>query len=153
MSHMRQQIRDYVKTGMMGLTTTGSNVFIGRTRPLGKDHPDTLLIYTRSETGQRIANGRPPLQERPVKLFLEGRVVATDPPDDLLDLIALEIDVRMATLIDYSGPKFFGGLVRNVQYVATETTVEAEGTKHHGGIRLEYLVTYRVAEGVPDTPA
>lgn len=156
MPHMRQQIRDYVVAGLSGtnaLATTADNVFVGRTRPLAKDHPPTLLIYMRMETSVRAVAGRPPLQERPASLHVEGRVMTPEPPDDLLDQIALEIEAGMARLIDYGTAIFFGGLVQNVELKSTEIVAKAEGEKHTGGIQLTYEVTYRTAEGDPSAAA
>ncbi|WP_262048656.1 hypothetical protein [Bradyrhizobium sp. Bra78] len=151
--HVRKQIRDYVAAGLGALATTGDRVFVGRTRPLAKGHQPTLLIYTRSETSRRAVSGRPPLLERDCTLHIEGRVVAAAPPDDLLDTIAAEIEAGMAAMVDYQTAKFFGGLALNVRLSATEAVAEAEGENHIGGIRLEYLVTYRTAEGAPTATA
>jgi hypothetical protein len=147
MPHVRQQIRDYVATGLAGLATTGDRVYVGRTRALPKGHPPCLLIYTRSETAQRAVRGVPPKLERPVTLHVEGRVQTAGVPDDLLDQIALEIEAGIAALIDYPTAKFFGGLVQNVEFTGTEIVVEADGESHNGGVRLEYAVTYRTTEG------
>lgn len=149
MAHARQQIRDYVATGLTGLPTTGANVFIGRTRPLPANHEPALLIYTRTETSKRAVAGRPPKLERITTLHVEGRVVSGGPPDDLLDQIAAEIEAGIAALIDYGSAIFFGGLVENVDMVSTETLVKADGDKHIGGVQLTYQVTYRTAEGAP----
>jgi hypothetical protein len=151
MPHARQQIRDFVAAGLGALATTGGNIFIGRTRPLGLNHPPALLIYTRAETSVRAVMGRPPGQERPVMLHIEGRVATAAPPDDLLDTIAAEVEVGVAALIDYNAGIFFGGLAQNVDLISTDAFAKAEGEKHIGSIVLQYRVTYRVAEGNPLT--
>lgn len=147
MSHVRQQIRDYVAAGLGALATTGARVYVGRTRPLSPSHDPALLIYTRSETAERFVRGAPPKIERACTLHLEGRVSTTTPPDDLLDTIAAEIEAGMAALISYGTGVFFGGLVQNVQLRSTQIIVEADGDRHIGGVQLEYLVTYRTVEG------
>lgn len=151
--HVRQQIRDYVAAGLNALATTGDRVHIGRTRPLAAAHEPTLLIYTRSETGERTVRGAPPKIERKCTLHLEGRTSTAGDPDDLLDTIAGEIEAGIAALINYGTAVFFGGLVQNVQYVATEIIAEAGGDRVIGGVRLEYLITYRTVEGAPTVVA
>lgn len=148
--HARQQIRDYVVAGLSALATTGDNVFVGRTRPLPRDHDPALLIYTRTETSSRAVAGRPPLIERINILHVEGRTSTAEVPDDLLDQIAAEIEAGMAAMIDYNAAIFFGGLVQNVEPPSTEIVVRADGEKHIGGVRLSYRVTYRTAEGAPE---
>lgn len=151
--HVRQQIRDYVAAGLGALETTGDRIFIGRTRPLAAEHEPTLLIYTRSETSERTVRGAPPKIERKCTLHLEGRTSTAADPDDLLDLIAGEIEAGMAAMIDYGTAVFFGGLVQNVQYMTTEIIAEGGGKNVIGGVRLEYLITYRTVEGAPTVVA
>ncbi len=150
MPHMRQQIRDATKSAVLGTAMFGSRVYVGRTRPVGKDADPVILIYTRSETAKRDANGRPPIQERRVSLFLELRVTTAGEPDDDLSDGQAEVEAKMAALLVYS-PKLviMGGLLRNLEYLGCEEVVESPGEKHIGGLRLEYAATYRVTEGVP----
>jgi hypothetical protein len=148
--HMRKRIRAYLETQLTGLPTTGPRVFVGRTRPLGAEHAPTLLIYMRTETSARAVMGRPPKQERVATLFLEGRVVTADVPDDVLDSIAVEVEERMGQIISYEPPvSVLGGLAQNCELVGTEIIAESDSKNHVGGIRLEYRVTYRVTEGAP----
>lgn len=148
-SHMRRQIRNYVEAGLGALPTTGNRVFVGRTRPLAEGHDPTLLIYMRSETASRSVHGRPPLLARVCTLYVEGRVSIAEVPDDLLDTIAGEIETGMSAMVDYQTSRFFGGLILGLELVATEILAEADGKNHIGGVRLEYRVTYRTAEGAP----
>jgi hypothetical protein len=150
MLHMRKQIRDAVAAALAGLPMTADRVYIGRTRPLGKNHEPTLLVYTRTETSKREVRGAPPEHERQLDLIVEGRVSSSAPPDDLLDQIALEVETAMASLIDYGTGKVFDGLIWNLQYSGQQVIVEADGEKHIGKIGLQYLATYHVAEGAPD---
>ncbi|WP_152033397.1 hypothetical protein [Bradyrhizobium sp. DOA9] len=151
--HARKQIRDAVVAGLTGLATTESRVYVGRTRPLPKEHQPTLLIYTRSESSNRAVLGRPPKIERRCTLHVEGRVSTAGPPDDLLDQVAAEIEAGIAAMINYGTAVFFGGLAQNVQLTATESVAEADGERHIGGVRVEYLVTYRTVEGAPTAVA
>lgn len=151
--HVRKQIRDAVVAGLTGLPSTADRVYAGRTRPLQSGHDPTLLVYTRAETSQRAVLGRPPKIERRCTLHVEGRVSTATPPDDLLDQVAAEIEAGIAALINYGTAVFLGGLAQNVQLTATEMVAESEGERHIGGVRVEYLVTYRTVEGAPTVVA
>lgn len=151
--HVRKQIRDAVVIGLTGLPATADRVYAGRTRRLQAAHEPTLLVYTRAETAQRAVLGRPPKIERRCTLHVEGRVSTAAPPDDLLDQIAAEIEAGIAAMINYGTAVFFGGLAQNVQLTATEIVAESEGERHIGGVRVEYLVTYRTVEGAPTAVA
>ncbi|MEY9110397.1 hypothetical protein ABH999_006593 [Bradyrhizobium yuanmingense] len=151
--HVRKQIRDAVVTGLTGLPSTADRVYAGRTRPLQVGHDPTLLVYTRAETSQRAVLGRPPKIERRCTLHVEGRVSTAAPPDDLLDQIAAEIEAGIAAMINYGTSVFLGGLAQNVQLTATEMVAEADGERQIGGVRVEYLVTYRTVEGAPTAVA
>ncbi|MDA9499280.1 hypothetical protein [Bradyrhizobium sp. CCBAU 11357] len=146
--HVRKQIRDAVVQALTGLPTTAGRVYVGRTRPLSPAHEPTLLVYMRSETSARGAGGRPPKLDRVGILDIEGRVSLPDVPDDTLDQIAAEVEAAMWGLVDQLGT-FLNGLARDIKLVSTEMIAEAAGERHIGGVRLEYLVTYRTSEGAP----
>ncbi len=148
--HARKQIRDHVAAALTGLVTTADRVYVGRERSLPAEHEPVLLVYTREETSKRAVHGRPPILERAVALHIEGRVATSPAPDDLLDQIASEVETRMGLEIDYGAGRIMGGLALNLQFVATQIIAEGDGKKHIGGIRLDYLVTYRTADGQPD---
>lgn len=150
--HVRKQIRDAVVVKLTGLPTTAGRVFVGRTRPLAQAHAPTLLVYMRSETKRRAVAGRPPLLERVAILDIEGRVSEAVPPDDLLDQISAEVESAMFETLDLRGG-FLGGLALNIVPVSTELIAEAQGDRHIGGVRVEYQVTYRTAEGAATAAA
>lgn len=151
--HVRKQIRDYVAAGLDGLATTADRVYVGRTRPLAAEHPPALLVYTRTETSERTVQGAPGKVTRRCTLHIEGRVSAAEPPDDLLDTIAAEIEAAMTAMIDFGTARVFGGLASNAAMTGTEMIAEADGSRHIGGVRVEYLVTYRTVEGAPTAVA
>lgn len=133
--HTRKLIRDAAATLVTGLPTTGNRVFVGRTRPLGASHPPSLLIYTTEETSDRPMEGNPASLGRALVLAIEGRVSTATPPDDLLDLVAFEVEGVMRDTR-------FGGLVFDTLLVRTTVNVAADGERHTGSIRLEYVVRY-----------
>lgn len=140
MSHLRKQIRDRIAVILTGLPTIGSEVFVGRARPLAKDHDPTLLIYTTSETSERDAY---PTEARRLIVHVEARVSTVAAPDDNLDAIAVEVEAAMAA------DRLLAGLALDLQYQQMEQVVEASGDRYLGGLRLQYVVSYRVREGVP----
>jgi hypothetical protein len=145
--HVRKQIRDYVAAQLAGLPTTGDNVFIGRTRALAADHPPTLLIYARREDYARDAMGRPPIIMRTLALFVHGKVVASAPPDDTLDQIAVEVERKLGA------DDRLGGLVLDCVMTSSEIIVTAEGASHVGEIAMEYRVKYRTTQTDPEMTA
>lgn len=153
MPHLRQQIRDATKAGLLGTVMFADRVFIGRTRPIGKDSDPVILIYTRSETSKREINGWPPIQERRCSLFIELRVTTAGEPDDYLSDGQTEVEAKMHALVTMGSPiLIMGGLLRKLEYLGCEEVVESPGVNHIGGLRLEYLATYRVSEGAPTAP-
>lgn len=153
MSHVRQQIRDAVVERLTGLNTTAKNVMVGRTRPLPLDYDPTLLIYTTpaqsggQETAGPISLSYPRTVRRTMSLSIWGRVQQADPPDDLLDTIAAEIETAMAA------DSTFGGLVKDSALAGTVSQVDANGDRHEGGIRLTYAITYVTRENAPTVAA
>lgn len=145
MAHVRKQIRDRLVALLTGLPTTGQNVFPGRTRPLGADHPPTLLVYAIEEPADLQSGGEPPTQGRALTVAIEGRVIGPDVPDDALDAIAAEVETAIGA------NQLLGGLVKEVTLTATRITTQAPGQSQAGEARLEYRVTYFTNEGAPET--
>jgi hypothetical protein len=143
MSHVRTQIRSAAVAALAGLATTGANVFAGRTRPLAKDHPHTLLVYAIEERSDTDAMGG--ILARILTLAVEGRVTTDDEPDDLLDQIALEVEPVMVA------QPLLGGLVLEITLQATRIMTLPAGERHAGEIRMEFRVLYRTQETAPDT--
>ncbi|WP_291854875.1 hypothetical protein [Bradyrhizobium sp.] len=133
--HTRTLIRAAVATRLAGLPTTGNSVHVGRTRILQPAQLPALLIYSHDESSDRPIAGNPASLGRDLTLAIEGRVATALPPDDLLDLIAFEVEGRMRdTTLD--------GLVFDTLLTRTQVEVAAEGERHIGAIRLEYRVRY-----------
>lgn len=152
-AHLRQQIRDATKAVLLGTPTFADRVYIGRTRPLGKDRDPVILIYTRNETAKRDANGRPPIQARRCQLFIELRVATAGEPDDDLSDGQVTVENRMAATFNWGPPLLImGGLLLDLEYVGCQEVVESASEKNIGGLQLEYAATYRVTEGEPTDP-
>ena len=90
MSHVRQQIRDQLKTTLTGLATTGANVFDSRV--YDHDVVPSLTIYTLSEElGEESANK----QLRLLSIVVEARAKATTNLDNTLDTIGAEVEAAI----------------------------------------------------------
>jgi len=153
-AHVRQQIREAVATKLTGLTTTGSRVLVGRTRPLGAGYSPTLLVYTTpaasggQESVQRASLDG--LLERRMMLSVVGHVQEPSPCDDTLDDIAVEVETALAQALEDGD---FLGLVKDLVLQSTINQVDAEGDRHVGAIRLVFSVLYYTLENSPQTAA
>lgn len=152
MTHLRQQIRDAVKVLLTDLATTKKEVYIGRTRPLGKDYEPTLLIYTTDDPERVFSEGYPRTMIHNLTLRVEGHVVQPEPPDDVLDRIEVEVKTKLASVPRLTGT---GG-----KYITNKTTpmrsgtkTDASGDQHEGGILMEFAIEYTNKENDPENPA
>ncbi|MDQ2084764.1 hypothetical protein RA307_31685 [Xanthobacteraceae bacterium Astr-EGSB] len=143
--HARQQLREAVKTAVTGLPITGTHVETGRTRPLPEGHPQTLLVYTKPENSDVDAQGEDATLMRDLRLVVEIRVTAAEPPDDELDLIATDVEAALATNAAVLA------MVREITLIRSDPQVTAEGASHIGRLALEYRVVYRTRESDPTT--
>jgi hypothetical protein len=133
--HSRKLIRNAVAALVTGLPTTASRVLIGRTRKLAAGHQPSLLIYTTEEQSDRPMEGNPGGLGRDLLLAIEGRTSTPQPPDDLLDAIAFEVEGQLRdTNLD--------GLVFDITLLRTTVDATADGERHTGAIRFEYHVRY-----------
>jgi len=134
--HVRKQIRDAVVTLLTGLTTTGTNVFASRVWPLNENDLPCLLVFATDEQSERRSMGGG--YDRELNLVIQGIVRTAEATlDDALDTIALEVETVM------NADRKFGGLASQSYLRATELTLDGEGDKPHGLIRLTYAVRYQ----------
>src|SRR5688572_21711854 len=116
--HVRAQLRANGVEVLKGLPTTLDNVFPGRTWPLKADHPPSLLVYTGDERSDTAAAQG--VLGRELTFAVEGRVVSSSPPDDLLDQIALEVEPAM------TAQPLLGGLALEVTLSATRSMTQSQ---------------------------
>jgi hypothetical protein len=133
MTHARAEIRAKVVDRLMNLSTTADRVYPGRSRKLEASHDPTLLVYTVDETAGRPQDAA--AIGRTLTLLVEGRVSAADPPDDLLDTIASEVEARLLNCEDELD-------VFDITLQRTAIEVTSDGRRHIGEINLFYLVRY-----------
>lgn len=135
MAHARTEIRNAVVDLLDGLTTTGNRVYVGRTRPLPKAHQPTLLVYTVNEQAGRPIEGNPASLGRTLLLVVEGRVSHPSAPDDLLDVIASEVEAALRNSEDQLD-------VFDIMLQSTAMEVNSDGERHLGEINLVYVIRY-----------
>ena len=149
--HRRRQIRDRAKAQLLGLPSTGAEVYIGRTRELKQGHAPTWLVYARTEGSDVDTQGGGSTLLRNLALLLEGRAnaegeTAAEDLENLLDDMAAEAEGAMA--LDFS----LNGLATEVTLTGTEIETIAAGELHQGRIALRYRVVYRTLETDPTQP-
>jgi hypothetical protein len=135
MTHARTEIREAIVARLTGLPTTGSRVYHGRTRPLEANHQPTLLIYAVNEQSGRPMEGNPASLGRQLLVVVEGRVNHPSVPDDLLDVIASEVEAALRDAEDDLD-------VFDIMLQSTAIEVSSDGSRHHGEINLIYVIRY-----------
>jgi len=138
MSHVRQQIREYFKTTLTGLTTTGSNVHESRIYPL--ETVPALVIYTKSETSEPQVIGTNRVLSRELEVVVEGYAKATTNFDDTIDTISKEVEEAIAADVT------LGGLAKDSYISSTEIEFNGEGEKPLGYVALTFTTIYHTQE-------
>jgi len=138
--HVRQKILTALATRLTGLTTTGANVFRSRVYPLDTGQVPGLLIYAESET---VEPGSGRKSERQLTIKIEGYAVGPA-IDDILDQIALEVEIAIAAEPTLSG------LCKDLLLLTTQIEKSGEPNQPMGLITLNFLAWYQAANGAPD---
>ena len=144
MSHVRQQIRERIATNCTGLTTTGTNVFQSRIYNLERANLPCLLIYSKSETSDRLTMQPTDSLNRDLDVVVEGYVRATT-IDDTLDTISAEVEVAIA------GDPTCNDLAIDTFLSYTEIDYDGEGDQPIGVVRMTWSVNYETKTTVPTT--
>ncbi len=135
MSHVRQQIRDQLKTTLTGLTTTGSNVFDSRV--YDHDALPSLAIYTLSEElGEESANK----QMRILNIVVEARAKANTNLDNTLDLIGSEVEAAIFS----SGDTTLNGKCKDIDFEGVDIELSGDAEKPVGLMIMRFVALYRV---------
>lgn len=147
--HVRKQIRDRVKALLTGLTTTTTNAFASRVRPLQDAELPAVLIDTiepgEIRAGSAFGSGR--LIERSLPLTVGVAVKQSDGYQDTIDQIYMEVEVALA------GDNTLNGLAKYVMPTG-EPAVElsGEGEKPLAIGRMNFEVVYITPLNAPDQP-
>lgn len=142
MSHVRTQLVEEVADVLDGLTTTGSNVFVGQVYAVGVDQMPCLCVFTNSEEVELVDRST---QKRAISLVVEGRVRAETGADEILDDIAAEVET--ALLAD----QFLDGLTQGIDLVSTEKEFSADAEGETGSVSMTFTVHILTAPGAPGT--
>lgn len=145
--HLRNQIRDQVKTTLTGLTTTASRVYDSRVYPLASNGTPAIVIYTKSEDSEPLDMGTNTTRiiDRNLSLAVEVYVKATANFDDTLDTCCKEIEAAM-----YADPTI-NGLAKNTYLESTEIDFNAEGDEPVAFATLTFLTNYMNRATTPDS--
>ncbi len=141
MPHARQQIREAVATALVGLPTTGSNVYQSRMRPATDDTLPCLLVMTGDEAIDSTAQE---WQTRRLVVLVQGMAKATADVDDTLDDIALEVEEALFNAGTLGG-KLPGGLVLQKMEMDFNDSLD----KPIGVIALQFSADYFTNAGTP----
>ena len=147
MAHVRKNIRDNVATTLTGLTTTGSNVFKTRLFPLGEAKLPALCIYTKTENITYPTISPPRTQVRELEVIVEAYIKGTDAVDDMLDVIAVEVEEAIYTDLTR------GGYAKDTQVTDFEADYTADGEQSVGMGRFTIAITYATVENDIETAA
>ena len=101
-NHIRQQIRERVRTTLTGLTTTGSNVYQSRVYNLEDSKLPAIIIYTKSEDSELLEMGSSRTMQRNLSLVVEAYVKANSNYDDTIDTIAKEVEAAMGADVTHN---------------------------------------------------
>lgn len=145
MAHVRKSIRDNIATTLTGLTTTGSNVYMTRTFPLGAGKLPGLCVYTRSELVATNTLQPPRTQSRSLEVMTEAYVKGTSGVDDTLDAIALEVEEALTADLTR------GGYARDTRMTSFEVDYDGEGDQTIGVARFTIAVDYVTLENDIET--
>ncbi len=149
--HGRRQVRDAVAAALLGLPTTGANVFKSRTTPTADGKLPALLVYTRAERSAPDAMGTPATMKiaRELRIWVVGvcRVAAAE-PDDVLDQICAEVE---ATLPLAAG---VNALLEKLVLESTDFDVPTDAAdKRAGRVGMTWRGIYRTAAATPTQAA
>lgn len=138
--HIRQSIRDNIKTTLTGLGITGDRVYVNRLYPFIQQVSNGILIYTESEATEYLTMGRPRSQERTLTLKVEIYAKSMTNLDNLIDDIALEIE--NALCIDPTR----GGVATDTMIMNFDSDFSGDGDSPVGVGMLDVIVKYNCVE-------
>lgn len=146
MSHERQQIREAIKTQLIGAlpgptyaTAAGARVYESRLAPIPTAQLPAISVYTADETVDPASYDTAPRElKRTVNVSIVGWVstVANGAIEDALDALALQIETAMDSDLNLSTTAFTSGLL------STEIGISNDGNRPMGAVSLTYSIVY-----------
>lgn len=144
MTHVRKQIRDYVKDLLIGSELCGPRVDASRAKPKPKGAAPSCHVYTSADQSSDI--DRDGTQQRVVRLKIDA--IAEGDADDLqdrFDEFAVYAETEMA-----NDPNL-GGLAAATEYRGTSFASNAEAQTPFGVMTISYDVTVLTLNSDPQT--
>jgi hypothetical protein len=144
--HVRKQVRAAAVSDLIGLSTTGANVFNARVKPIREQDMPCLNVFLLDENSDWDAQGT---MVRTGDLVIEGRTQGGDDLFDLLDTIAAEVETAI-----YAETPELEGMLHNIG--TPRTQIELQDTqqgadRRTGIIRILFPVQYRTGQKDPTT--
>jgi hypothetical protein len=132
-AHKRKQIRDALVTAVTGLATTGTNVTAGVTYPTDEGALPTVDVMTPEEEygPSPMGASRDAILTATITATARGTTYL-----DTLDQIALEVETAVAA------DKTLGGIVSNLDLVATVTVPAEPGEERVGQLTMDWRIVY-----------
>jgi hypothetical protein len=140
--HVRKLLREAVASAVGNLTTTGSSVFQSRVRPISVDSLPALLVFTTSEDAEAGTIGD--VISRTIEVRLAGYAAESSDLDDVLDAIAKEIEIALASGVTVSNKTV------SLLYLGCEAEFDDKGEVPTGSITLRYAAELYTTAGAPD---
>lgn len=141
MSHVRQQIRDYVAGK---LEQSIYNVYTSRVYPLTGAKLPGILVFVQSESSSELSFNSP-VQVRTLRVVVQGYVRALADFDAELDDMAVDIEQRILE------SRTLEGIAHNIELTETEHDYSGDGEQPVATVMLNFTVQYRTQTGSPET--
>jgi hypothetical protein len=145
MPHSRTIIRHAVATLLRNASTAvGERVYTTRVDPYRRPELPALAVYTLDEASEVVEGSAPRELKRTLQLAVEAEVAMSRNVDDVLDDLALQIELALHQ------DETWGGVAEDSHLDSTEIQVLGEQDKQVGVVRMVYQVTY--CSDVPAVP-
>ena len=141
--HIRQAIRENIKTTLTGLTTTGNRVYLNRLYPLSQSNNNAICIFTDGESIDYLTTGATRTQERVVTYKVEVYVRTKTDFDDKIDDILVEIESALHQDVTR------GGNAVDTTLGNLQIEYNGDGEVPVGVGQLDVMVKYHNQEGSP----
>lgn len=141
MSHVQTQILDRVKTLLMGLTTTGSRVYLGTVHPLT---PGTMPGLCVSLSGESPTGGTTKATTKEVSVAIDVYVAG----DDCIVSGQIAVEIEAALYGDRISGRYIGGLATNLIYGGDRREFSTLAALKHTKVSITFNVEYQTVDGV-----
>jgi hypothetical protein len=145
MAHARKAIRDRVVTVVTGLSTTGSNVEIGRTNSVSTSDLPALYIYSGVEEVLRTTLTYPSELTRHFNITIEAVVSDSNPQtaENTIDTILAEVETAL------SADNTLSANVKDFVLASVEVSRRGDQERSVLVMAIEYVFEYMTAENDP----